>query len=122
MNPPPSHHNGNGRDDDDDDDGYDDEDPFYIDAEGTQNGRAVRQSTSTSSKKAVFGKFGSVWTQLLGGGMSDFYFELGVRVVEVCRDSRDENGGLISVNEVRRRIRRGKAIGGGMEVSEYVPP
>lgn len=63
---------------------------------------------------------GSFWAQMLGGSVNDFYFELAVRVVEVCRDTRAENGGMIAVAEVRQRVQKGKGIGGGMEVSEYV--
>lgn len=61
---------------------------------------------------------GSFWTQILGGDVNDFYFEVAVRVVELCRETRAENGGLISVEECRTRVGRGKAIGGGLEVSE----
>lgn len=61
---------------------------------------------------------GSFWAQMLGGSVNDFYFELGVRVVEVCRDTRAENGGMMAVGEVRGRILKGRGIGGGMEVSE----
>ncbi|KAF1987251.1 ESCRT-2 complex [Aulographum hederae CBS 113979] len=64
------------------------------------------------------GKGGSWWTQMLGGSVNDFYFELAVRVVEVCRESRAENGGMIGVGEVRKRVQKGRGIGGGMEVSD----
>ncbi|RKF62692.1 Vacuolar-sorting protein SNF8 [Erysiphe neolycopersici] len=47
---------------------------------------------------------GSFWAQLLGGSVNDFYFELAVRVVEVCGATREENGGLIGANELRERI------------------
>ncbi|CAD6501807.1 BgTH12-02053 [Blumeria graminis f. sp. triticale] len=47
---------------------------------------------------------GSFWAQLLGGSVNDFYFELAVRVVEVCSATREENGGLIGAKEVRDRI------------------
>ena len=49
--------------------------------------------------------------------MNDFYFELAVRVVEVCRGSRGENGGLLGVEECKERIKKGRKIGGGMDVS-----
>ncbi|KAI9820248.1 MAG: hypothetical protein M1827_005870 [Pycnora praestabilis] len=62
-------------------------------------------------------KEGSFWAQMLGGSVNDFYFELAVRVVEVCRDTRAENGGLIRVGEIRERVTKGRGIGGGMEVS-----
>jgi ESCRT-II complex subunit VPS22 len=68
------------------------------------------------------GDGGSFWTQILGGDMNDFYFEVAVRVVELCRETRSENGGLIGVEECRKRVGKGKAIiGGGLEVSEFVP-
>ncbi|KAI9709775.1 MAG: hypothetical protein M1820_003178 [Bogoriella megaspora] len=61
---------------------------------------------------------GSFWAQMLGGSVNDFYFELAVRVVEVCRDTRAENGGLMEVEEVKKRILKGRGIGGGMQVSD----
>lgn len=64
---------------------------------------------------------GSLWSQLLGGSVNDFYFELAVRVVEVCSDTREENGGLIGVKEVRERIMRTR-MEGGAEITEYIPP
>lgn len=51
--------------------------------------------------------------------MNDFYFEVAVRVVELCRETRSENGGLIGVEECRRRVGKGRAIGSGLEVTEY---
>ena len=56
----------------------------------------------------------------MGGDMEDFYLKVALRVVEVCRASRGENGGLMAVEECKRLVGKGKAIGGGMEVSEYV--
>ena len=38
------------------------------------------------------------WASLLGLG--DFYYELSVQVVDVCRASREKNGGLIEMQEV----------------------
>jgi ESCRT-II complex subunit VPS22 len=75
-------------------------------------------SSHTSTKDG--GGKGSFWAQMLGGSVNDFYFELAVRVVEVCRGSRAENGGLIGVEEVKRLVQEGRGVGGGMEVSEYV--
>ena len=56
---------------------------------------------------------GSFWTQIMGGDMNDFYFEVAVRVVELSRETRSENGGLIGVEECRRKVGKGKAIGSG---------
>jgi ESCRT-II complex subunit VPS22 len=49
-------------------------------------------------------KQGSFWASLLGQDMGDFYFELSVRVIEICRLTRDENGGLIPVADIRKRL------------------
>lgn len=61
---------------------------------------------------------GSFWSQLLGGSVNDFYFELAVRVVEVCSQTRYENGGLIGVKEVCERISKTRPEG-ATEISEY---
>ncbi|KAK7729385.1 ESCRT II complex subunit Dot2 [Cytospora paraplurivora] len=60
---------------------------------------------------------GSIWAQLLGRSVNDFYFELAVRVVEVCGETRGENGGLIEVPKVRERIMR-RRMEGAPEVTE----
>ncbi|KAK1911435.1 hypothetical protein P3342_012736 [Pyrenophora teres f. teres] len=60
----------------------------------------------------------SIWTQLLGGSVNDFYFNLGVLIVEECRATRAENGGLISVSDLQSRISKSTRIGGSMEVSD----
>lgn len=60
----------------------------------------------------------SIWAQLLGGSVNDFYFNLGVLIVEECRSTRAENGGLISVSDLKARISKGRGIGGGMQVSD----
>jgi ESCRT-II complex subunit VPS22 len=61
---------------------------------------------------------GSFWAQLLGGSVNDFYFELAVKVVEVCGATREENGGLIGVREVKERI-MSKRMDGAAEITEY---
>lgn len=60
----------------------------------------------------------SIWAQLLGGSVNDFYFNLGVLIVEECRATRSENGGLISVSDLKARISKSQRIGGSMEVSD----
>lgn len=77
-------------------------------------------SSHHRSTKGGKEKGGSFWTQILGGTVNDFYFDLAVRIVEICRETRDENGGMISIAEAQKRIKKGKSIGSGMEVSEYV--
>lgn len=72
-----------------------------------------------SNAKGAGGKGSSMWAKMLGGSVNDFYFELAVRVVELCRETRGENGGMIAVSELRKRIESGRGIvGGGMEVTD----
>lgn len=44
-------------------------------------------------------------------GIGDFYYELGVQIVEVCLATNDKNGGIISLDELRTRLikARGKS-------------
>jgi ESCRT-II complex subunit VPS22 len=42
------------------------------------------------------------WAQALGVG--DFYYELGIQIVEICLATRDRNGGIMTFEELRNRI------------------
>ena len=42
----------------------------------------------------------SFWSKALGVGMSDFYYELAVKVAEICYATKNKNGGIIAMNEV----------------------
>lgn len=75
-------------------------------------------SNVKGSRSGSKGGIGSLWAKVLGGDVNDFYFELAVRVVEVCRGSRGENGGLLGVEECKERVKKGRGIGGGMDVSD----
>ena len=75
-------------------------------------------SSGSNSKAGSSGTGESIWTQLLGGSVNDFYFNLGVLIVEECRATRAENGGLISVSDLQSRISNSTRIGGSMEVSD----
>ncbi|KAK4124028.1 ESCRT-2 complex [Parathielavia appendiculata] len=72
---------------------------------------------SSSSSQSSSNAGGSIWAQLLGRSVNDFYFELAVRVVEVCGETRGENGGLIELRKVRERIMRGR-MEGASEITE----
>ena len=72
-------------------------------------------SSHTEGSNAAGG--GGLWAQLLGGSVNDFYFELAVRVVEVCGATRGENGGLIGLPELRERVSKGR-MEGASEISE----
>uniref|UniRef100_A0A8C4QE22 Vacuolar-sorting protein SNF8 n=1 Tax=Eptatretus burgeri TaxID=7764 RepID=A0A8C4QE22_EPTBU len=42
------------------------------------------------------------WSEMLGVG--DFYYELGVQIVEVCLALRHRNGGLMMLDELHKRV------------------
>lgn len=50
------------------------------------------------------------WGQLLGVG--DFYYELGVQIVEVCMQSRPINGGLMEIEDVLVAVRKKRGKNG----------
>lgn len=68
---------------------------------------------ATSSRNT---KDGSWWAQMRGAKMNNYYLELGVRIVEVCRESRQMNGGMIALEELRKRV----ALGVENQDREYV--
>ncbi len=43
-----------------------------------------------------------VWAQVLGFG--DFYYELGVQIVEACLATRSLNGGLMDMQSLMRYV------------------
>lgn len=42
------------------------------------------------------------WSKMLGVG--DFYYELGVQIVEVCMSTSHRNGGLMSLDELKKKL------------------
>jgi len=44
------------------------------------------------------------WAQMLGLG--DFYYELAVQLIQLCLALREENGGLISLNDLHKELSR----------------
>ncbi|EFC37873.1 predicted protein [Naegleria gruberi] len=44
------------------------------------------------------------WAELLGVG--DFYYELGIQIIEICLKTRNQNGGLIELNELTERVQK----------------
>ncbi|CAL1528739.1 unnamed protein product [Lymnaea stagnalis] len=42
------------------------------------------------------------WAEMLGVG--DFYYELGIQIVEVCMATSKRNGGLIGIEDLRRKV------------------
>ena len=43
------------------------------------------------------------WADILGVG--DFYFELGILIIQICLQSRSVNGGIISLSDLLERVR-----------------
>lgn len=74
---------------------------------------AIGVDPLASSNVGERGEGNSVWAQLLGRSVHDFYFELAVRVVEVCSATRAENGGLISLPDLRDLITKRSMPGSG---------
>ncbi|KAI8996788.1 EAP30/Vps36 family-domain-containing protein [Pilobolus umbonatus] len=50
------------------------------------------------------------WADLLGVG--DFYYELGIQIIEACLMSRNNDGGLTELNELKKRV---EAMRGNMK-------
>ncbi|KAG1936000.1 EAP30/Vps36 family protein [Pimephales promelas] len=46
------------------------------------------------------------WSEMLGVG--DFYYELGVQIIEVCLALKHRNGGLITLEELHHRVLKGR--------------
>jgi len=44
------------------------------------------------------------WTQLLGVG--DFYYELGVQIIDICLTTRTVNGGIIGIDELLLQLKK----------------
>ncbi|KAG4303026.1 hypothetical protein PCANB_000637 [Pneumocystis canis] len=62
------------------------------------------------SRKRIF------WSDILG--IRDFYFALSIQVIELCRYTRHENGGLIELQYALKRINEIRLNSGGTPVSK----
>ena len=82
-------------------------DPLALAADGRDgDGGAASKDASKKGKKEDLAQFDML---------------VGVSVVEVCRERRDENGGLLGVQECRDLVRRRAGLEEGeVEVTEYV--
>lgn len=61
------------------------------------------------------------WADILGVG--NFYYELGIKVIQVCLQTRSINGGIISLQDLLSRIQklsRGKQVVSGEDVKKAV--
>lgn len=67
---------------------------------------------SGPSSSRMGGKISGMWNDLLG--LSDWQYELGIQIIDVCVSTRDLNGGLIEIKELIRgviKLRTGKDPG-----------
>lgn len=55
------------------------------------------------------------WADILGVG--EFYFELAVKIIQICVSTRTSNGGLMSCRELLLKLRNTKSVGQGHELS-----
>ena len=53
------------------------------------------------------------WSEMLGVG--DFYYELGVQIVEICMAATPRNGGLMPLEELRERLNKVRSRKTGSE-------
>lgn len=61
---------------------------------------------------------GGWWAELLG--LSDWQYELGVQIVDVCVSTRERNGGLIAMSELVRLVSKLRGVAGGSITEEDV--
>lgn len=77
-------------------------------------------SNAKGKSGKVTGK-GSWWAQLRkADDESELHLRLAMRVVEICRASRNENGGLLGVEGCKEKVKKGQGIGGKLDITEYV--
>ena len=79
----------------------------------------VDPAAATNAAGSKKGAGGGFFGMMSGRDDKEFVAKVALRVVGVCRASREENGGLLGVEECRQRVAKGKGIGGSMEVARY---
>ena len=60
------------------------------------------------------------WSEMLGVG--DFYYELGVQIIEVCMAHAHKTGGLMELEDLRRRVARSRMSHGMRKKQALKPP
>ncbi|CAD6918200.1 unnamed protein product [Tilletia controversa] len=70
---------------------------------GGGGGGAGPGGTATTRSQGFSKRFGSIWADILPG-LSDFQYDLGVQIIDVCLSTRALNGGMISMDELILRI------------------
>ncbi len=82
-------------------------DPLACAAAGASFCGRVPAVNHSRLPRAVPGARRGFWSELLG--LNDFYYELGVQVVDVCLATRAHTGGLHDMADVLARVRRRRA-------------
>ncbi|KAI9142722.1 EAP30/Vps36 family-domain-containing protein [Paraphysoderma sedebokerense] len=54
------------------------------------------------------------WAEMLGVG--DFYYELGVQIIEICLATRASNGGLMDITDLKLKLERMRKMGTGIDI------
>lgn len=57
------------------------------------------------------------WANMLGVG--DFYYELGVQIVEVCLATRHRNGGIMNLEDLRQMVVKSRTVAHKQETIEF---
>lgn len=57
------------------------------------------------------------WSNMLDIG--DFYYELGVQIVEVCMASAHKTGGLMELGELRQKLVRARSVATYVDTKKY---
>jgi len=72
-------------------------------------------------QKSGFGSAAAGWAaDLLGLGLSDWQYELGVQIVDVCVSTRERNGGVIEMGELIRILSKLRGVDGGVVTEDDV--
>lgn len=69
----------------------------------SSSGSTTVSGTSTTNNKKK-GKIKSLWSKLLEDNNEEFYNELAVKVIEVCKQYQDLNGGITSIDEILKTL------------------
>lgn len=56
------------------------------------------------------------WADILGVG--DFYYELGVQIIDSCYATKASTGGLLELGELKRRVEKMRVGSNVQEISE----
>jgi len=81
--------------------------------------RAFQQMCTSVGVDPLAGpRKGGWWAEILG--LSDWQYELGVQIVDVCVSTRERNGGLIEMNELVRLVSKLRGVASGAVTEDDV--